>query len=482
MLRTQLAARAVALTIVLGLVFSFGCLGETRCKNSGKVCGQSGTLEICEVKDANDLCEELYFVAPDGTRFDCAGCNCEQAEVRHVLYCAGVKDPTAVSDRACTKTSLGKPCTTGAECCSGACGLNAAGSTVCITSGGCKLAGKDCLTARDCCSTACVAGQCSDTAGLCKVQGEVCGNPTECCSNDCKTGTCQPLGGCHSGGDTCKTDDECCTKTCRTASDGKMRCVFGAYCRAEGEVCSAELILPGESLADECCTGPCAFENDVSTGTRRCRGSGICNAVGEPCTGPAECCSNACADDGTGLKTCRPLSGCRPDRERCEKDSDCCSTACRPTPGEAIKRCEVPRGCTVTGEICDPTFHECCPGGAVGQAVCSPALSGVGRCFDSSAQCIRDGAPCSIGEECCGKKCVAQAGGRLSCSSACVANEVACTTDSDCCSGNCDLIAITCKPALTSCIPLGSACGKAGDAGRCCSGTCGAGFCQTVAR
>jgi hypothetical protein len=368
-------------------------------------------------------------------------------------------------------TGVGKSCVSPGECCSGGCGTTAVGQKQCLSIGGCKPAGQSCATARDCCSTACVNGQCSDTGGLCKTQGDACTAAVQCCSNVCNN-TCQTLGGCRSGGDTCSSDGECCSKTCRQASDGKMRCQYNTYCRSEGEVCTQN---------DECCTGPCELDN---AGTKRCKSSGICNVVGEACTGPAQCCSNACADNGSGFKICQYIGGCRPDKERCDTDKDCCTGTCKPDPQGGVKRCERTNDCggvgggAGPGEICDPSFHQCCPNPGEGALRCIETVFGVKRCLgatpaaDGGFACVGDGGPCSFADECCGKKCIQQPDGSFKCQSACVPTSGKCTTNNDCCERNCDPITQTCKPAVSTCAPLGGPCQSAAD---CCSGLCGAG-------
>jgi hypothetical protein len=209
----------------------------------------------------------------------------------------------------------------------------------------------------------------------------------------------------------------------------------------------------------------------MGSGVKRCVEAGGCDAVGEACTGPAQCCSNACANDGSGFLTCQFLGGCRPDKERCDKDGDCCTGRCVTQPTGGIKRCERPGGCAGVGEICDGSFHLCCPDGDEGKKRCRVTVAGVKRCFGSSdpTACIPDAMPCVFSDECCGKRCLPQPDGTRRCSAAGAPNGGGCTAHSDCQSGNCDALAKTCKPPVVACVPLGGACTTAAD---CCSGVC----------
>jgi hypothetical protein len=270
-----------------------------------------------------------------------------------------------------------------------------------------------------------------------------------------------------------------------------MRCLYGTYCRSEGEVCGTD---------EECCQGPCVAD---SSGAKLCRSSGICNVVGEACTGPSQCCSNACADIGNGFKICQYIGGCRPDKERCDKNTDCCTGTCEADPAGGVKRCQRTNDCggvgggAGPGEICDPQFHQCCPNPGEGAQYCRETVFGVRRCggpitrpdggggpdgggtLPDGGICIPDAQDCRFGDQCCGGKCIQQPDGSFKCQTICVPDGGTCTTNTDCCNLSCDPLTLKCGPGGTPCKPIGTDCTTNAD---CCNKLCTNGKCYVIVK
>lgn len=142
-------------------------------------------------------------------------------------------------------------------------------------------------------------------------------------------------------------------------------------------------------------------------------------------------------------------------------------------------RCERPSGDAGRGEICDPSFHMCAPGGDEGKLRCQVGIAGVRRCFGAgiggpagdggTPVCIADGQACLFADECCGKKCLLGTDGMRRCSSTSVPDGMPCSAHSDCASGNCNAIKMVCEAPVVACKPLGATC--AADT-ECCNKTC----------
>lgn len=403
---------------------------------------------------------------------------------------------------------LGERCTANSQCCAGrTCAPDPGGVRRCTDETYCAADGKPCTRADQCCSLrcgACVAAPdagttCTCGAGTtCKPAGTLCASSTECCSNNCLAGNCASAGaGCATYGETCAaagTSNTCCSRWCQdvAGTDGgtDLRCVSSSSCRSRGEICSRNA---------DCCSGVCSGGRCP---TQAQLGQKL--FVGEPCTQDSECASYACASTYPGgPKVCQFLGGCRPADEVCTADLECCGylelsqtrdncLTAQPTPGVCVSLVAVPglRRCVLqptdkeVGEICaagGATVHSCCGG----SAVCQPSYTGVSRCLgfatqaDGGFQCLPNGTPCSIPEECCSRVCaqetVADGGTALVCSG-CRAAGQACTANADCCAQICVGGLCVAVDGGTSCAPLGAVC--TADA-ECCARICSGGVCRT---
>jgi len=296
---------------------------------------------------------------------------------------------------------------------------------------------------------------------FCIEVGQPCSDNAQCCYSRCEDGLCMgPTGMCSEVGVACAASAECCSGRCEAQSEDAQRVCVAALdtCHVGGESCLFD---------SDCCSGTCGDDGFCPTMTR-------CQTAGEPCTGFHECCSGTCADPGTGTSVCQYVSGCRPIGEVCLSDDDCCGNICSPYGDTGINRCIKPAGCMASGEVCwTGQAANCCPPGSTGgMRLCEPTFLGVSRCFTAGTtdECIPDGQPCTMADECCSELCLPDAEGNLICGPNCVPVQGACRADADCCEGLC--ISGTCQPSDIECQPLGGYCDTPED--------CCADFCDTV--
>jgi hypothetical protein len=122
----------------------------------------------------------------------------------------------------------------------------------------------------------------------------------------------------------------------------------------------------------------------------------------------------------------------------------------------------MPANCRPPGEICDPSFGECCPGVPQGKLLCLPGSYGVTRC--QGPCCAFGGDPCQADADCCSKSCNMNSN---TCDNgfACEVIGEDCMANADCCSGTCTMG----KCADCTCVPTGGECSTPDD---CCDGLC----------
>ncbi len=232
-------------------------------------------------------------------------------------------------------------------------------------------------------------------------------------------------------------------------------------CRKPGDSCTA---------GTDCCSGACGADG-------RCPANYGCELIGEPCSVPMECCSGICADPGTGGGlSCQAIDGCRPVGEVCSNGSECCSQLCTFDAAAGFSHCSRAPNCAPAGEVCVIGFTDkaCCASrdgsGLSPPQYCVATVSGVSRCVEVGSQpnsCLADGSLCKFGAECCGRFCLTNSTGTLTCAGACIPiGSAGCLGSRDCCSGIC----------INSKCQAGVACGQLGQkctgASGCCDGFC----------
>ena len=139
---------------------------------------------------------------------------------------------------------------------------------------------------------------------------------------------------------------DCCSGSCTADPDGVFRCekVGNPECDEQDFVCQ-----PDGELCDtdcQCCSGTCDEPkppDQFGQFPKRCIGDsdggggtagepGECAAVNEPCSDPADCCSDICVPDNTD-DACgfRCADECIPEGGSCSTSADCCDQAeCQP--------------------------------------------------------------------------------------------------------------------------------------------------------
>ncbi|HET9659116.1 MAG TPA: hypothetical protein VFP05_02225 [Thermomicrobiales bacterium] len=119
----------------------------------------------------------------------------------------------------------------------------------------CLEDGEACTTGTECCGGACSAslGVCVTMDDTCVADGDPCTDGAECCGGACSAsiGVCVTMDECVADGDPCTDGSECCGGAC-SASMGVCVTMDG-QCLADGQACSA---------GSDCCSGNC----DASTG------------------------------------------------------------------------------------------------------------------------------------------------------------------------------------------------------------------------
>ena len=107
----------------------------------------------------------------------------------------------------------GETCTSGTECCGGAC---SASLGVCVTMDTCVADGDPCTDGTECCGGACSASMGVCVTMDCLANGDACTDSAACCSGLCTDqGVCAPPDGmCVADGQACVTGSDCCSGNC----------------------------------------------------------------------------------------------------------------------------------------------------------------------------------------------------------------------------------------------------------------------------
>src|SRR5262249_6697689 len=158
----------------------------------------------------------------------------------------------------------------------------------------------------------------------------------------------------------------------------------------------------------------------TSPSTPTCRPS--CAADGAPCAKPQDCCSLGCSNG-----TCSGGAMCKIRQQPCTTPFDCCSMICDTS--NQCQRSNDDTHCRLAGEDCDdPEPNECCFG-------CNTAT---GRCMSDPTMCRGLGADCTgAPTSCCKGICSMNAQQRLVCQIPCLADGAPCTMGAECCGFAC---------------------------------------------
>ena len=265
-------------------------------------------------------------------------------------------------------------------------------------------------------------------------------------------------------------------------------CAPAYSCNATGDVCYRP---------EDCCSGLC-----TATGGQpgRCGDApGGCTQDGVPCENATNCCTRLCQDQGSGTKVCQPAGGCRMTGNYCDSTDACCRLPGDRVQCEADHTCNNGVACNPPGNICGASTdvnasQNCCNGK---KDVCKPDANGILRCFGGQTAscptgwdatnplcCIPAGDVCQFRDQCCGfAPCVPDAAGVLRCAATggtCKPRGTRCagTSDTTCCDElscrDVPEIGFVCTDVVTppppTCKATGSACDVA--AADCCSGLC----------
>jgi hypothetical protein len=373
------------------------------------------------------------------------------------------------------------PCNQPSDCSKGKCDLSLHICVACETT-------TDCAGAGLCVNQKCVAAVACASDGQCKASNQVCDKTAGFCvdcigAGDCKVGEsctanhCAPAPskcasskdcpgilvcdkgagvcvGCVQDGDCgtglhCKAG-ECLAKTCVTPvctggnvwncnADGTGYVASPISCD-DGQICTADLCVPGTGCAHGANSEPCSDSNACTSGD-------LC-ADSKCGSGKATDCNdqNACTND-----SCQPASGCVhlangattcDDGSACTSNDACVGTQCV---GKATVNCDDGNDCTA--DACD-------------KAGCTHT-NGAGSCEDGNPCTVSDtcaagtcGAgmanTCDDGNECTTDACDAKTGCTHALKSGCTPVSLPpCATNTDCTGGTvCETTSHTCVACL----------------------------------
>ncbi|HEY8073218.1 MAG TPA: hypothetical protein VIF62_03895 [Labilithrix sp.] len=382
-------------------------------------------------------------------------------------------------------TGNGDTCASGAECCTGNCGVpDGGGGKVCEPPvGGCVPTGTMCpADPTKCCQGAClggVCGKCVDNNGSCATSADCCGGGScvpdgkgggICQAVNCSPAPCVPT--CKTAGNSCAMDNECCGGFCNMGVCGSA----SSTCTQVGDVCIVDA---------ECCGGVCNKAAGATFGTCKNIGTSVtggpCLPAGEKCTPEgtctgASCCSRSCVPDPvSGLGVCASETGCHLIGDLCKTTNDCCGVKDQPgsvknnggmqstdvqciiSAGATFGVCDyVVTVCSPAGALCKPgnatiggamscsTKTDCCAGNDNQDPTCQIDTNGIPRCtvtnnLDCDAGPVPPpGTACGSSADCCGGPCLPNASGSppFVCGGAkCEMAGTTCTSDADCCTG-----------------------------------------------
>lgn len=239
--------------------------------------------------------------------------------------------------------------------------------------------------------------------------------------------------------------------------------VASAHCGSNGET---PLIVETDGG-----DGGTAGEDATVAVTSDAGSTATCGSIGAGCTGPTECCVNACNNSACGgpatgdagtVKICNGAGGV------CARGFDCCSGTCNG--GKCVGST---LGGTVDGGlggadggtlVCNDVAATCKVSGDCCSGRCEPVTgqAGVIKCRDA---CRANGQACVTAQDCCSLGCFNnQCGANL-----CTKIGDACANNQQCCSGVCDQDTDKCvvDVANSTCRPTGESCGSGPQSGCC---------------
>ena len=403
------------------------CGDPSGCFSPGESCIYAG--ECCSLNCSGGLCVDDGSICggsadPAESCSEDSGCcsnNCNDT----ALTC----DPTGTG---CAPA--GDTCSNNGDCCSDVCEQGVDGKNRCAAFNLCRINGEICGSDSDCCTNYCIQNQSTgvftcETLGAdpkqCFVLGELCSTDPSCCSNACRLEAgdsnkkrCEFLGGCRVVGDLCARDADCCSFLCEETVDGVQRCSEYPGCDSyDGSIAAGFICLPGNIPTGSVCKqrgevcqndGECCEEGNklcrqVNAGTlggvKRCRQSDDlpCQASGEICAVPDDCCGGQCIQDNTGTFRC---VGCSLHEAPCQNPADCCGGVC-----EAWAAYNGELRCGTEGAVCFPDGDPC-----IDSSDCCNDCQPDGTCGAQTA-CVGDFETCSASADCCLGFCFDQGGG-----------------------------------------------------------------------
>lgn len=360
---------------------------------------------------------------------------------------------------------VGAPCSTGAECASGAC-VSGACQAAPQFGDACSADGAACTGPEKCCSNRCESGACAAAVG-CTGNAGACTSGADCCSNRCEGGKCVAAS-CQAKDGACCGDADCCTSAC---VDGKCAGAAGATCLFPDQPCDSH---------ESCCSGRCEPVTGQA-GVTKC--TDACRANGQACTRAQDCCSLGCFGGVCAAQLCKLQS------ESCGSAAECCSGICT---GGTCQIDEVNSTCRPTGETCNSGPQRGCCLATEENELCDKDKEILGdppRCTLPPSVCRGDGASCANDSQCCSRRCDESG----TCVASCIPDGQACGAK---CSGTCSTAACDdccggfCNNGTCSSTPAGGDAGSGGKptgspctvGGECRSQLCLAGFCETPAK
>lgn len=280
---------------------------------------------------------------PDGTQHTRFGgeARCCNPDLDGNGYCGDQPDP------ACSEVD--ELCASDDGCCTGSC--DAAGTGRCCFPDGTPSWDEARDGVLDYCCTPDVDFNmiCGDQSGECRSIGDACFLASECCEGTCRDGSC-----CQGYGSVVPAGSDAATYCCDGDPDANGIC-GDQRCGMPGESCPVAGCCGGSCLGGVCCYPDDTTPSDVA---QCCNGDedmdGVCGrqsctALGDRCSGTAECCAGTCE-----MNAC-----CLGNGEASAQASDCCSGS---VSGGSC--------CVANGPA--SSSAECCPG-----AVYNPFLGGV---------------------------------------------------------------------------------------------------------
>lgn len=428
------------------------CTSNDQCDDKTGTC-TGGSAKDCDDKNTctKDSCAPLsgtcVHSAVDGGACD-DGNLCTTKETCSSGKCGGVVLPcndgnpctndTCLGAKGCVYTPVGAPCDDGNACtdfdicAGGTCAgkpkekalcddLNPCTTDACSPLSGCVNlpTTATCTDGDSCTANGCKAGKCVTTNFVCgcatdKDCGPDDGNP---CNGEQYCDKTQAVGVCKvkpSSVVVCdNSDDGLCQETICNPKTGKCAAQTkneGKACDADGSICtSGDACKSGKCTAGQAAkcddNNPCTTDScDAKAGCAYVANQGACDADGDACTIGDGCKDKLCLKGA--VKPCDDNNPCTVDT--CDSKTGACVFSAKSTDGKA---CDADGSFCTSNDACKA--GKCAPGAALPCDDANPCtddgcLAKTGCVHVANAKsCDADGDPCTEGDTCSGKACVA---------------------------------------------------------------------------